>query len=181
MTAPIDGRVETELLYRMLEPVQNALLADADIAAERVRAAAHAAVVRDVAEAEGEVTAAVNRARQRSERASRARSEQALGQRRREAHRHVLAEQEAIRGQFEQATESAFDALRDDPRYPALLDALERRARDQLGEQATLARDPVDMGGVVGTAGSRRVDYSLRALARRAAAALDEEVAELCR
>ena len=41
-------------------------------------------------------------------------------------------------------------------------------ARDQLGPGARIERDPPELGGVVATAGTRRVDYTLTALAERA-------------
>ena len=72
-------------------------------------------------------------------------------------------------------------SLRHDPRYGALLDRLESLARQQLGAGAAVERDPVVAGravvGVIATLGSRRVSYTLPALARRALRELGEEVA----
>ncbi len=67
--------------------------------------------------------------------------------------------------------------MRDDPRYPALLDHFEAVAREQLGDDAVIERDPIPGGGIVAELGSRRVDYTLPQLADRALEVLADEVA----
>ena len=55
--------------------------------------------------------------------------------------------------------------LRGEPGYEDLLARLAARARRELGDDAVLEVDPPDAGGVRARAGSRRVDYTLPALA----------------
>jgi vacuolar-type H+-ATPase subunit E/Vma4 len=69
--------------------------------------------------------------------------------------------------------------LREDPRYPELLERLKRIAIAQLGNEAELEVDPSGVGGVIAHAGSVRVDYTLPALAERALEALDGELERL--
>ncbi|MEU6017388.1 hypothetical protein ABZ826_26060 [Streptomyces sp. NPDC047515] len=59
-----------------------------------------------------------------------------------------------------------FRALRYTADYPGLRDRLERRARQLLGPDATVAEQPG--GGVIAHATSRRADFTLDALAARA-------------
>jgi hypothetical protein len=70
-------------------------------------------------------------------------------------------------------------ALRDDPGYPALIDRLERLAREQLGPAAEIERDPPLMGGVLGRAGGQHVDYTLPAISERHLQAMGAEVERL--
>jgi vacuolar-type H+-ATPase subunit E/Vma4 len=65
-----------------------------------------------------------------------------------------------------QALEAA-QALRQDPRYPALLERLSAAARAQLGDAAVLEVDPPNRGGVRASSGARHVDYTLDALVER--------------
>ncbi len=77
------------------------------------------------------------------------------------------------------AVGAAVLALRADARYPELLRHFEAQARDQLGSEAEVRVDPDLGGGVVAAAGSRHVDYTLKALAERALGSLADEVAAL--
>ncbi len=58
-------------------------------------------------------------------------------------------------------------ALRSAPGYDELLDRLAAAARRDLGDDASVERDPPDAGGVRAQAGTRSVDYTLPALAAR--------------
>ena len=71
--------------------------------------------------------------------------------------------------------------LREDSRYPALLDRLARTAREQLGPDAEVEVDPPGLGGVIGRTGRVSVDYTLPALADRAIASLGDELESLWR
>ena len=69
--------------------------------------------------------------------------------------------------------------LREDGRYPELLDHLARAAREQLGPDAEVEVDPQGLGGVIGREGKASVDYTLPALAGRAIASLGDELESL--
>ena len=71
--------------------------------------------------------------------------------------------------------------LREDDRYPGLLDRLARTAREQLGPDAEVEVDPPGLGGVIGRKGQASVDYTLPALAERAIASLGDELESLWR
>lgn len=166
-------------LARSLEPVRQALLADAEgqAASVRNRAEQEAAAIR--AEADAAVAEAVRRAEDHARATLRIRADQSLEQARAEAHAAVLRARGEARRRLAGATREAAIALRGDPRYPELLDRLERLAIDQLGPSAVVQRDPEPSGGVIAEASGRRVDYTLDALAQRALGALGGEIAEL--
>lgn len=69
-------------------------------------------------------------------------------------------------------------ALRDEPGYPRLRDALAARAAQAAGPDAQVADHPE--GGVIARAGGVVVDCSLPRLADRAVEALAAQIAELC-
>jgi vacuolar-type H+-ATPase subunit E/Vma4 len=101
-------------------------------------------------------------------------------QARRHARRLVLEARRTVYDEFRSRALDAVLELRQLDGYPALLERLAERARAQLGEDAILEIDPPE-GGVRAQAGTRRVDYSLPALAERCIAGLGEELAELWR
>ncbi len=171
---------ERTAVERTLQPVRAALLADAEREAAEIRAAARTAADALIAEAEREVATAVEQERERARRSARARADHNASDARRAARQLLQAAGESERTRLIQALHATIGRLRDDDRYPQLVDALERRARAQLGDGADLRRDPAGRGGIVGRAGPRSVDYTLDALADRALAALGEEVATLC-
>jgi vacuolar-type H+-ATPase subunit E/Vma4 len=163
-------------LEQQLGPVRRALLEDARAAAAQVLGAARAEAQQIVAGAQQESDEAVERARQRAAAAARALSEQAQAAARRDAHGTVLRAEADLHLQLAAEVYAAAERLAQDPRYPLLLDHLEGLARSQLGEEAVVTRDPQPGGGVVATAGGRRVDYRLRALADLAMAAVADEM-----
>ncbi|MFH8475749.1 hypothetical protein [Streptomyces sp. NPDC018000] len=75
------------------------------------------------------------------------------------------ARREAYEELHRQVTER-FRALRYTADYPGVLDRLERRARQLLGPDATVAEHPD--GGVIAHTAGRRSDFTLDALAARA-------------
>jgi vacuolar-type H+-ATPase subunit E/Vma4 len=163
-----------------LKAVRRALMDDADADAGRVLAAARE-------EAEAQVAAALHEARRmtgaaRAEGDAEARTAAAIEQARvrRRAREAVLAARQAAVDRLRAAAREAAVRLRDDPRYPELLAGLERTARDQLGEGATVDVQP-PTGGLVAAAGSRSVDYRLDSLADRCVDALGEEIEALWR
>ena len=142
------------------------MLDDASAEAERVVTAARDDADGRVEVARNEVRAAVEQARSRAAAARAASAEVAVGEARRQAHRVVLRARADVWYELVDRVVAAVDELRDDPRYPALLDHLAARARDQLGADATVEEHPD--GGIVARCGTRRVDYRLPVLARRA-------------
>jgi hypothetical protein len=172
-----DGRSSTHLgsLADRLEPVRRAVLADARARADEIVANARREAREVVDRAERDVDEAVADAVRRSTIAARAHADQLRARAATDAHAEELSAREEIRQQLRDAVREAARGLPDDPRYPGLLDGLEARARTQLGPDARVERDPT--GGIVAVAGSRRVDYSLPALAERAIEAHPEVVA----
>lgn len=162
-----------------LEPVRRALLEDARAAADRVLADATRRATRRVEEAERDASAAVESAERRGETSARVRADQALTQARSDAHGRILRVEEELRRRLHDRARTAARELVDDPRYPELIGTLQRLARDQLGPAAEIEEDPGGRGGIVAVAGSRRVDYTLPALAERALGSLADEEASL--
>jgi vacuolar-type H+-ATPase subunit E/Vma4 len=171
--AALDGH------WAELEPVHESLLEDAKARADHiiVEATREAAVAVD--EAEQEADTEIRRAKRRGETSARVRADQTLAQARGDAHGDVLEHKEDIRRRFHLAVRSAALDLEDDVRYPDLIDMLEVLARNQLGPTARIERDPDGLGGIAAVDGSRRVDYTLPALAERALESLADKVALL--
>jgi len=162
-----------------LAPLREALIAAAHRDAESVRAEAAAAVEAELAAARADAGVLVERARAEAlERAElEARSREAA--QRREAQGRVLrARREAYEALRDEAV-AAVLRLRDDPGYEALLDRLEAGARERLGADSTVQRDPPGVGGVIAHDGQRLIDATLPALAERALEALGSGVEEL--
>lgn len=181
MTVEIRGAHDVEALIDVLAPVRTALLDDADTEARRIVAEATHDADSTVAETEADANAEIERTRHRSQMSARARADQKLERLRAESHRDVLRAKDDIRRRLIDAVHDAVLDLRDDPRYPELLRGLEARCIAQLGPGASIERDPADGGGIVATADTRRLDYSLPALAERALDSLADDVAELWR
>lgn len=161
-----------------LQPVRRALLADAEETAASIVDEANDAADRLVTDAEAVVAREIDAARRRAERSMQAQVEADLARARVAARSQVLEAQRRIHDDVVGAVHAAAREMRSDPRYPALVDHLERVAREQLGRGATIDRDS-EAGGVVAVADRRRVDYTLPALADRAVAALADEEAQL--
>jgi vacuolar-type H+-ATPase subunit E/Vma4 len=121
----------------------------------------------------------VARARNAGESDSKGEVAQTLVAARREAHARELAAQREVYEEFCRAALAASFELRGTPRYEALVKRLAEAARRQLGEGARLEIDPPTQGGVVGQAGSRRVDYTLAALTAGCISDLGERVGRL--
>ena len=179
MTDLMERSAARSTLDGQLGPVRQALLDDATAEAERIRADARRRADSRAADAEQEVAAEVAQVNQRQAIASAAHAEQERARARADAHATMLGVREELRRRLLDAVRDAAMQLRDDVRYPALLDHLEAMARDQLGPEARLERDPAGAGGVVAVAGARRVDYTLPALAERALREHGDEVASL--
>jgi len=96
---------------------------------------------------------------------------------RREAHEVVLAQQQQVHASLVDAVTAAVSALRDDRRYPRLVDRLTELCGEILGPDVVVTESPT--GGVVAERGERRLDLSLPALAAAALDAMAPEVSAL--
>ncbi len=180
MSALVDTRAPTPTRSASpLEPVRRALLDDARRAADALVADARRAADDLVGVAQREADEALDRVRRRAAATAAAQAAQAREHAERDAHTALLRAHDDLRRELADRVRHAVAELRDDPRYPALLDRLEELARAQLGDDVDIDRDPDPDGGIVATAGGRRVDYRLPALADRAVAAIADEVVTL--
>lgn len=162
-----------------LEPVRRCLLDEAHRTADNIVSDAQRAGDELIAAAQRESDEALDRAHRRAEATVAAQAAQARENARRDAHAELLRTHDELRRELADRVRDAAVELRHDPRYPVLLDELERLARDQLGADAEVDRDPDQGGGVVAVSGDRRVDYRMPVLADRAIAAIADEVATL--
>jgi vacuolar-type H+-ATPase subunit E/Vma4 len=162
-----------------LGPVRDALLEDAAAEADQVAADANrdAALLVDGAERDAERE--IERANRRGAQSAEVRAAGMIAQARGDAHQAILSARQDVRSRLHDAVHVAAQDLRADIRYQALLDELERLARGQLGADAEIERDPDQQGGIIAVADSRRVDYTLAALANRALDAHADQVAQL--
>jgi vacuolar-type H+-ATPase subunit E/Vma4 len=163
-----------------LDPVREALLADAEAAAERVVRQAEVRASEQVERAREETEARVARARAEGEAAADLETISALAEARRGARALVLEAQRAVYDDVRRQAEAAVEALRTTPRYDELLDRLTARAREILGPEAQVERDPPE-GGIVARAANRRVVLTLPVLVERCLAEHAHEVDRLWR
>jgi vacuolar-type H+-ATPase subunit E/Vma4 len=178
-TAAVASSTDPPTLFTHLDPVRQALLDDARVEADRIRTEARRHADEVVADAEREVAAEVAEVARRHAIAAAAHADQVRARARAEAHTEMLSAREDVRQNLLEAVRLAALGLRDDDRYPALLDHFETVARARLGADAHVERDPLTGGGVVASAGTRRVDYTLTALAGRVLQQHADEVAAL--
>ncbi len=149
-----------------LEPVRDALLADARRDAEGLRTRAERDAAATVAAGSREAERLLAEAHAAGEAEARAVVAADLAQARREAREVVLR---ARRDVYERTLAAARDeasALRHAPRYDALVDGLTGVARQQLGDDTAVIVDD-EVGGLLARAGARTVDYRLPAIAER--------------
>jgi vacuolar-type H+-ATPase subunit E/Vma4 len=162
-----------------LRPVRDALLADASREADRLVVGARRLADQHIADVEEDIDAEVADVARRAGMSATARADHAAARAHTQSHRSMLRSRTDTNRELAAAVGAAVRALRDDARYPELLRHFEAEAKDQLGSEAEVRVDPDPDGGVVATAGSRHVDYTLRALADRALSSLADEVAAL--
>ena len=179
MTSSARPAVDVGGLEGQLEEVREALMADARINVDRILAEAREEAERLVAATERDADAEVDRERERSKRSAGIHADQVLARARADAHARIQRAREEVRQQLVDEVRAATGGARTDPRYPALLDQLEVMARSQLGDRTVIERDPEGRGGIIATRDTRRVDYTLGALADRARDAISDEVAQL--
>ena len=149
-----------------LDPVRRALTQEAETAAAQADAAARSQASEIMARAQAEADAIRGTARREGAEAARAEAVAASARARREARGTVLAEQEHLRSLLREQVLEQVREVRRDPRYPQILRRLTAQADRLLGPMASVTESP--KGGVVGTAGSKRLDMSLPTLAEQA-------------
>jgi vacuolar-type H+-ATPase subunit E/Vma4 len=162
------------ILPAALAPVREALLAAAraDAAALLAAADADAAAAAETARGQAAALLAAARAESAADVETALAGERAAARRR--ARATVLAARREVFGEVRDASHAAVRALRDEPDYPRLLDALTATVRAELDPAASIAEH--ESGGLVAVAGARRLDYSLDGFADRAVDALGAEL-----
>lgn len=163
-----------------LDPVRDALLDEARSDATRLTTDAQAEADARVAAARDAVAAQVRGARDAAaadadEQLSTDRAAVRRRARRRELEAEFRAREALVDGAIE-----ALRAQRGTPAYGRFVDELAERAVTQLGPDAEVVRDP-PAGGVIGTEGARRVDYTIPAVVERVVEDLGPAVEELWR
>jgi vacuolar-type H+-ATPase subunit E/Vma4 len=159
-----------------LESLRTAFLEQAEAEAARRRAEVEAERERRLAGAQAEASSLVEQGKLDGRLAARQESARRRGAARRRAREALLGVCGAMYGELRSRARTEALELRSDPGYRALLDRLVEAARAQLGPEAEIETDLPYVGGVLGRAGSRSVDYTLPALADRALEELDGEV-----
>jgi hypothetical protein len=164
-----------------LEPLREVLRAQAETEDRRRRTAVEEDCKRRIAAAEAQARSLVEQGRVEGEQEAK---RQALRRRAVASRRARELRLEAQRMLLEELRLRARDAAlerRSDLTYRELLDRLARATRVQLGPDAALEVDPPAVGGVVGRADGRSVDYSLTTLVERAIEDLDGSLEALWR
>ena len=159
-----------------LEPVRRALDREAAQNAARTEAEARRQAEEILAAARAEAADIRATAEREGAEAARADAVASSARARRAARRSVLAEQEHLHSLLTAEVMKQAREIRRDPRYPQILRRLTAQADRLLGPMASVTESP--RGGVTGTAGSRRIDLSLPALAEQA---LEENAREVRR
>lgn len=134
-----------------------------------------------VAAARKDVEQQVAEARSAGERDAKVEVRGLVARARRAARAEALAARNEMYEQLRAEALAKVLALRGSAGYRRLLERLSSELRAQLGAGATLEVDPDPAGGVIARDGTRLVDCSLPALARRCLAALGPQVEELWR
>jgi hypothetical protein len=138
--------------------------ADAEIGEQLELARSRAAEILGQAREQGESDAAAYLAAERSRIRGNARRVQ-------------LAQRRAVYDRLLESSTEAVVRLREEPGYPGLLSRLSALARQVLGDAPVLSE--ARSGGLIATAGRRRLDLSLPELADRAVVRLGADVEEL--
>jgi hypothetical protein len=163
------------------DAAETALLDDARRQAQAVVAQGEAEAQERLESARREAAELLERARAQGDADGRAQAAQALAGQRFAARAQVLAARRASYDALLARARAAALELRAEPEYPALLERLAAAARRDLGSGAEITVDPPQLGGAIGRAGSRAVDYTLVALAERCVRELGPKAAELWR
>lgn len=162
-----------------VEPARDALLADARERARQLLEQADEEARELIAQAQRDAEELIARTRDEGLAAGRTQAAHDAGRERALARWEVLAAQRAVYDDTCRRARTEVMAVRDEPGYPELLERLTAAARRELGDGAELAIDPPGLGGIRARAGSRRVDYTLPALADRCVRDLGPALAQL--
>jgi vacuolar-type H+-ATPase subunit E/Vma4 len=162
-----------------LEPLRGALQAETDAESQRHLDAVDAESARVVAAAEAKAQELAAQGRREGERAAAQEAARRRATAMRRAREIRLRAQSRQLEELQRRSREGVQRLREDARYPDLLDGLARAARGQLGAKAEIVLDPAGRGGVIGRSGRRAVDYTLPSLVDRVIASLDEELETL--
>ena len=164
-----------------LQPLRTALLADAQATADALLEDVVRESRGDTRDARAEADAMVARARASAQAQTQADARRELAAARRDASLAVLQARRAAYELLRRDVISAALELRNDARYPSLLDRLEGRVRATLGGDARIERDPPDAAASSGAATARTVDATLPTLAEQALEDLGVEIESLWR
>ena len=162
-----------------LEPLQVALQAETDAEVQERLAEVDATCARTLTEAEARAHELAREGRHEGEVAAAKEATRRRATATRRARELRLRAQSRQVEELQRRSREAVLLLREDSRYPELLDCLARMARGQLGPDAELEVDPPGLGGVIGRKERVSVDYTLPALADRAIASLGDELERL--
>jgi V/A-type H+-transporting ATPase subunit E len=162
-----------------LDAARDALLADARDEAERLLAKAAEEADSQLESARREAEGLVAAARSRGEAEGRTAAARELAREHALARMEVLAARRSLYDELRRRAHDAVLKLREEPGYAELLHRLASVARRDLGSEAELEIDPEEVGGVRGRSGTRRVDYTLPALAERCVAGLGPSLIRL--
>ena len=162
-----------------LDPLRAAALGEATARADAILAEAAEQARARLARADAAAAALVERARHDGAAAAELTAAHGRARARGDARALVLAERSAIYERVRQEAAEAVLRLRDAPEYSALLERLAAKAHAQLGEGAEVDVGCPEIGGVVGRAGSRSVNYTLPALVERCIAELGTQIEAL--
>jgi vacuolar-type H+-ATPase subunit E/Vma4 len=154
-----------------LEPLREALLAEAEDDVERLRAEAAARSAAQIAQAEQEAAERIRQARREGLAAADVEALAEVARARRTARELVLAARRDTYEDLRRHAHAAVSALRITPEYEALVERLAQHARRRLGPDTHVDLD----------AGNRRLDYALPSLTDRCLAALAGSVERLWR
>jgi len=162
-----------------LEPLQRSLLDSVRAEVQEQERLEAAAATEQLREARARADAMAAEGRLEGERAAMRETARIHAAAVRTVRESRLRAQRALVDELCSRVRDAVLELRDAPGYEQLLDRLAKMARDQLGPDAELERDPPGVGGVLARAGSRSVDYTLATLATRMIEGLGESLEAL--
>jgi vacuolar-type H+-ATPase subunit E/Vma4 len=164
-----------------LEPLRHALRAETDAEVQGRLAEVDVECGRVVADAEAKSHELARQGRREGEDAA---AKEAMRRRATATRRAREIRLQAQRRQVDELQRRSREAVlrvREDSRYPELLERLAGAAREQLGPAAEVELDPPGVGGVIGRTGRKSVDYTLPALVDRVIASLGDDVESLWR
>jgi vacuolar-type H+-ATPase subunit E/Vma4 len=147
--------------------------------ADAIRRAGERHAEQIVAQARADAAARIARRCAAAERLAELEEREALAEARARARGTVLRAQRSVLSEVRAAAHAAVRDLAGDPRRERLLERLTADARERLAAAGPVALIAASDGGFVARAGSREIDYSLRAQVDRIVAAMASELERL--